>query len=588
MSTLAAYRRLLGNGPMVRLLAGEAISSVGDWLYLVALLVIVYRETADPVLLGIVGAARVLPYILLSVPAGIVADRFDRRIILLSTDLARGAIMVLLAIVVLVEGPLLVVVLLSVAATCFSTFFGPAIGAYLPSLARDEDELGPANSAWATLDNLAFVVGPAIGGLLIAASDLAPAFVLNAVSFGIVAAILAGLPAGRPDRPAPPADDVADRGGDASLLERSRPATAESALRLEALAGTAAATDLRAAARPILGLGLVDVATGFVFGGLGVLTVVIATDRLASGEAATGFLNAAIGVGGIIGAIISGAVVLRRALGGPLLAGAVVLGVGLAALGAVTSLVPALVAMTVAATGSLVTEVVSTTIFQRVVPDALRGRALGVVTTISTLAYAAGSLLLPILAADLGYLPVLVAGGLVVIGAAAIAVILVRPALERGPAAGAATLRRVTALPLFTGVPPAAIEAAAARLRSVTVPAGTVVLREGEPAERFYLIEAGEFAVDQGSGGSRRRLRTIGQDEVFGELGLLRRAPRSATVTALVAGRLLALDGRDFLELVSAGPQLAARLLDPRRLGLAGAAAAETEDQDAAGWRPSR
>ncbi len=166
MSILRAYRRLLGNGPLVRLLGGEFVSSIGDWLYLVALLVVVYRVSSDPVLLGVVGAARVLPYVLLSIPAGMAADRFDRRRILLATDLARGAIMLVLAWLVGTGGPLPVIVSLAILATCFSTFFGPTIGAYLPSLVRDETELGPANSAWSSLDNLAFIVGPAIGGLL--------------------------------------------------------------------------------------------------------------------------------------------------------------------------------------------------------------------------------------------------------------------------------------------------------------------------------------------------------------------------------------------------------------------------------------
>ncbi|TME81888.1 MAG: MFS transporter, partial [Chloroflexi bacterium] len=194
MTTLRAYRRLLENGPLARLLAGEFVSSIGDWLYLVALLIVVYQRSRDPILLGVVGAARILPYVVLSVPAGIVADRFDRRLVLLITDVARGLVMLGLAWLVATDGPLLAIVALAIVATCFSAFFGPTIGAYLPTLVRDETELGPANSAWATLDNLAFIVGPAIGGLLIAASGLTLAFLLNAVSFAVVATVLWQLP----------------------------------------------------------------------------------------------------------------------------------------------------------------------------------------------------------------------------------------------------------------------------------------------------------------------------------------------------------------------------------------------------------
>ena len=74
---LVAYRRVLRDARLTRLLAGETVSSIGDWIYLVAILVLIYERTGDPVLLGLVGAARVAPYVVLSIPAGIVADRYD-------------------------------------------------------------------------------------------------------------------------------------------------------------------------------------------------------------------------------------------------------------------------------------------------------------------------------------------------------------------------------------------------------------------------------------------------------------------------------------------------------------------------------
>jgi CRP-like cAMP-binding protein len=101
----------------------------------------------------------------------------------------------------------------------------------------------------------------------------------------------------------------------------------------------------------------------------------------------------------------------------------------------------------------------------------------------------------------------------------------------------------------------------------VPVRAGEVVIREGEPADRFYIIEAGSFVVDQldPDTGRARRLRVMGPDEVFGELGLMHGAPRSATVTARTDGRLLALDGPDFLTLLNAGPEISTRMLDRYR-----------------------
>ena len=209
MGIAGTYRQLLRNGPLTRLFIGEFVSSIGDWLYLVALVVLVYQETQNAIVLGIVGAARLLPYILLSIPAGVIADRFDRRLVLLTSDLARAACMLVLAWIVAVGGPLWAVGAVAILAACFSTFFYPAIGALVPSLVRDEREFGPANSAWATLDNLAWIVGPAIAGLLLATGDLVLAFVLNAVSFTLIAAILWTLPSHKPGAAPSPAPGAA-------------------------------------------------------------------------------------------------------------------------------------------------------------------------------------------------------------------------------------------------------------------------------------------------------------------------------------------------------------------------------------------
>ncbi len=550
MSVLQAYRGLLSNGPLARLLGGEFISSIGDWLYLVALLIVVYDTSNDPVLLGIVGAARILPYVLLSFPAGIVADRFERRVVLLVTDVARGAIMVLLAGLVAFDGPLWAIVGLAVLATCFSCFFGPTIGAYLPTLVRDERELGPANSAWSTLDNLAFVIGPAVAAILIELSGLTLAFVLNAISFAFVAVILWQLPKERRDDPV-----VAPEGG------AETPAT-----------GTAAAAESanvpRSAVRALAGLTLIDTVAGFVFGGLGVLTVVLAVE-LGGGEAATGYLNAAVGVGGILGAIGSGAFVVRPGLRLPLLIGAIGLAAGVAALGLTGSLGPALLAMTLASAGSLLTEVVSTTIFQRIVPDEIRGRALGGIATISTLAYATGSLVLPIAAGAVGTEPVLIASGVLVVSGVVVSILLIGSGADRGLSAEAvSTAARVASLPIFAGVPESRLAAAFARAAEQEVATGTVLIRQGDPADRFFVILDGTFDVDQAAEDATvRRLRTMGPDDVFGELGLLTGAPRSATVVAATAGRLLAMDAADFLELVESGAEVGPRLLALHRGG---------------------
>jgi MFS family permease len=547
---ITAYRRLLHNRALTRLFVGEFVSAIGDWLYLVALLIVIYAESGDAVLLGIVGAARVVPYVILSVPAGIMADRYDRRMILLVSDLARGAIMILLAILVYSHGPLLAVVALAILATCFSAFFYPAIGALIPSLVTDESELGPANSAWASLDTLAFVVGPAFAGILVAVGDVVWAFILNAISFGFVAIVLWRLP--RPARAATKAGATVTGAETATGAER--PPGGEPAPSTLDL--------LRPVARPFAGVVLVNSAASFAFGGLSIATVVLAVDILKAGEGATGYLNAAIGVGGLIGALISGALVLRRSLAQPLLGGAVAFGLGLAVLGLVPNLGVALVAIGAAALGGLLVDVASATIFQRTIPDQIRGRALGVNHTIAIGASAVGAFGTPILLAGFGAGPVLVGLALAAVAGAIGGTLLIGAAAVQAPTARPEAMR-LARLPIFAGLPTPRLDAAIAKVEIRVVHAGDVVIREGDPADHFYVIADGSFVVMQRDPESpaERRLRTLGADDVFGEIGLLTARPRTATVTAETDGTLLVLNGPDFLELVGSGSGLGSRLL---------------------------
>lgn len=542
MRALAAYRGLLANRPLAKLLGGEFVSAIGDWLYIVAILIVIYRATNDATLLGLFGALRQLPYVVLSIPAGFIADRFDRRLILLVTDLLRGACMLAIGWLVAIDGPVVWIIAFSILAACGSTFFYPAIGAYLPSLVRDERQLGPANSAWSSLDNLGFVVGPALGGILVAVGGVTAAFVINAATFLVIAAILWSLPASRGASPAAaaegeapgeaPADAVSARGG------------------------------LRAILRPLAGIGVIHVLGYGLMGGIPVLTVVFATDILRSGESATGLLNTAIGIGGVTGALVSGALVLRRRLVPPLVLGVIAIGIGATVLGASGFLLAAMIGIGFAAAGNLVLEVVTTTIYQRVTPDAIRGRGLGILMTVSTLAECVGAIALPFIVATYGPWPALGVVGALVAGLGVLSVGLIGTAATRPENPFEAILARVATLPLFIGVRSSNLEAALMRLVEVPVAAGTAVVRQGDPADRFYIVVRGAFDVTQlTDAGTEIPLRRLGPDDVFGELGLLRGSARSATVTAASDGLLLALDRSDFLALVGRAESLRGRLL---------------------------
>ena len=565
MSGLRVYRDLLGNRPLMRLLIGEFVSGIGDWLYIVAIFVVIYRESGDAALVGTFGAVRLLPYVFLSVPAGVVADRFDRRLVLLVSDLYRGSLMVVMAVLVAINGPTLAIAAVAICAAGGSAFFYPAMGAYLPALARDEQQLGPANSVWASIQNFSFIVGPAIAGIILALGSVLSAFILNALSFLFIAAILWSLP---PSRAGGAAVGVTAGSGEEPAATTATEGDAPASPAPPSPPAPPARAPLRL--RPLAGLTVVQLMAGYLGGGLQVITVILAIDVLKAGEEANGYLNAAIGVGGLIGGIVAGALVLRRRLGAPLLAGALITGAGTIALGAATSMPAALIAIGVLAGGALIIDVVGTTVFQRLVPDELRGRGVGVMGAISTVTGAAGAILMPVLLAGLGPFPSLGAAGVATIVVTLIGLVMIGTAADRAPTPYEATIERIVGLPLFTGVPRSRLETAMHRVVEVPVAAGTSVVRQGETADRFYIIESGTFRVTQASthGGPPTDLRTLGADSVFGELGLLNRTPRTATVTAETDGLLLALDRDDFLELVGAAGPLRGRLL-----GLYGGAA---------------
>src|SRR6185503_7139104 len=202
------------------------------------------------------------------------------------------------------------------------------------------------------------------------------AFLINAVTFGVIAAILWRLPPSiaRPSAPSPgDAPELAVRGG----AVESRPAH-------------------RFPWRPIAGLMLIVSALYAFDGGIGMLTVILAIDILGAGEAATGYLNAAIGVGGIVGGIFAGVLVLRRGLRPPLVVGAIVGAVAMVILASAGALSVAIVGVGLYAVGYYIVDVLVTTILQRILPDAARGRGIGLLMAVGTVGEVVGTIVVPV------------------------------------------------------------------------------------------------------------------------------------------------------------------------------------------------
>jgi hypothetical protein len=183
--------------------------------------------------------------------------------------------------------------------------------------------------------------------------------------------------------------------------------------------------------------------------------------------------------------------------------------------------------------------------------------------TITTVTAAIGAIAIPVALTTFGPFAALSAAGVAAIVVTLIGTLMIGTSADRLPTPYEATITRLRALPLFAGVPRARLEDAVRAATEVPVTAGTVIVRQGDAADRFYIIVSGSYTVSEQptAGAEPIVLRHLGPDQVFGELGLLYRTVRTATVTADTDGLLLALERDDFLALVGASGPLRGRLL---------------------------
>jgi MFS family permease len=398
MNILVSTRRLAANKALGALVLANGISAIGDWLYLTAIPVLVFRQTGDPALVGAAMAARLLPWFLLSIPAGVVADRVPRAALLLVAEASRATLMVLMTALLLLDAPLWIVFGLALAAVAAGTFAMPAQGSLIPDLARNDEELGFANVVSSTFDNLACVVGPAVAGLLIVLGGLEVAFAINGASFLVVVAVLIALvrlaPAPTKVVPIEPGLDLAG----------ARRADSWSRIASDAI-------------RPLT----MDAAISFAAGATFLLPVLVAAGIRDGGDALIGALSTSAGLGGLVGAIAAGAFVNSRPRQG--LAVGIVAAVGsLGVLAASTA--PIIVAGSIASVSAAITQLdtLNMTILQQSTDSRRLGRTLGLLHTLASAWVMAGSIVAGIVAGALGAGPaILVCAAVVgIIGAVAL------------------------------------------------------------------------------------------------------------------------------------------------------------------------
>ncbi len=260
------------------LIGGLGLSQVGDWLYNVALIVFVLERTGSGAWIAAAGVIRLLPYVLFGTVGGMIADRRPRRRTMIASDLIRAAVMFTLTVVAALDGSPLAALVLAGIATTFSVAYGPCVNAAIPRLVS-EDDLSVVNTLSATVTNLSYALGPALGAILLLLGSPTAAFAVNGVTF-LASAVLTLAIRG-------------DLGPDAERLRdvpigvtTSPPSGFVDSFR--ALTSSAF----------VIALVVTQVATNVLYGMETVLYALASTDLLGMGVDGVAFLYAAIGVGG--------------------------------------------------------------------------------------------------------------------------------------------------------------------------------------------------------------------------------------------------------------------------------------------------
>jgi hypothetical protein len=271
----------------------------------------------------------------------------------------------------------------------------------------------------------------------------------------------------------------------------------------------------------------------------------------------------------VLAATVSAALVGRR-LGLPVLTAALLLSGALAALAFGVGLAGTLALLTLLGASRALLDVASRSLLQRSVPVQLIGRVFGVLEGLTMAGLAAGALLVPALT-DLGGSRLALIGVAAVLPLAALAGARHLFDLDAGARVRVVEIALLRSLPLFAELPAPAIEGLAASLVSRDVPAGSDLIRQGEPGDAYYAIAAGDFEVRQDG----RVIRRCGRGDGVGEIALLRAIPRTATVTALSDGTVYELGREPFLAAVlghAATERQAGRAADALLAGDASAA----------------
>jgi len=531
----AAIREVLRSPDVRRIESGWGLSVVAEGASTVALVVFAYAE-GGATLVAVYGLFRMIAGIAVALAVTSIGDRVRGEVLLRGSTAAKAILLTLAAVTAAVEGPALGVVALAAASSGLEGAYRPLQASLLPWLVRTPAELAAANVVASMMESTGALIGPVLAGVLLAVTDPAASIALAAAFFGLAWLSLRRL-----------------------TVEGHRSAPRSTRVLHDLATGVKAFVRVP----PPGGVAILVFAQTFLRGAVVVLIAVLAVDTLALGEQAVGWLNAALGVGGLVGGVIAAAVVRVTRLGRSFIAGLVFWGLPLAVLSLMTEPVVAYLAFVAVGIGNAVEDVGEFTLLARQLSPAMIARVLGVLELTALAGIGLGSVAAPSLLHAFGMRGTLALLGL---GMTGLALAHARPfaRIDRTMPQPGKEVELLRGLPMFAPLPLATIELLATELRPQQFAPGAVVMREGDPGEDFHVIVSGSASVTV-RGAPRPAL---GPGDCFGEIALLRDIPRTATITAADQLHTLALGREEFLSAVSASSRssVAAESLVTQRL----------------------
>ena len=516
------------NPNLGKLYAAEIVSGAGDGIFWVSLVVFLTGQPRFGLWLTLAVVARLAPRALLSLPAGSLVDRWDLHRLLVVPEAVRGAMMLLIAVVVGTGAGPIPVLLLVAASFSIGAPTRPALSAIVPTLAG-ERHLAVANAALSTIRQMMTFIGPLLGAAVVTWS-VTGGFAINGVAFATSAMFMAwvkGIPKKQP-RTSDEGEEPTDRdrfGLIHSFKDSTRAVRAINAM-------------------PAL-IGLLAVMY-MVRGAELVLHVYVVRDQLNADIATIGLFGGAIGLGALVAMPLASKAANSDSPVRAIHVSMILTALPTAALAFIERTPWAFAVLVLVGMAMVVFEVVIVVTVQRITEEDSLGRVFGAINSAGNAGKLLGAIAAPGLVVVLG-----LTGALLFIGSA----VLVLGALGTLPllsVSRAADQRRhllaprvelLSKLGIFEGATTVALERIASSLEEERALPGAVLITEGDQPDSLYVILRGEFEVTV----EDRYLNTLGAGDWFGEIGLIDHRPRTATVTSGTEVEFWSIPGQVFL-----------------------------------------